>query len=512
MKEIKTAILVILLFCVISTSHAQEMNVLPATKITVETNTQLKLTGGYSLVLESDETNGPSFINSGVLNFSGGGEAKVERYLSQTVYHYISSPVSSQSISPEFVDATSNPLPSTVDFYKFDEPNNLWRNIKDGSGNLNTSFETEFVVNRGYAYANSDANYTRTFSGTMNQSNQSTTLTRSPGTGSEGWNLVGNPFPASIAINSAANTIYNFLADNAAVLDDNYEAVYLWDVDDYMTVSQASAATLLNPSQGFFVKAESNGVQLLINANNQKHTTTSAFYKNQGLQGNFIIGITGPQGDYNQTYISFIPGTTKGRDTGYDARKLKGNPNIALFSKLVDDDGGDYIIQSLPIVESQQVYLGLDAMQPGMYQFGNVQMIDLPYQSVLLEDKVQNVYVDLNLNPSYSFTTNQTGMNIEDRFLLHFGGIITHTETMNEISKSVSIFSDGNFIYLQNLGSENQSGPCYLYNMACQMIKITEVDIEGHSRQAIPTGNAAGIYLVRFVSTEEIYTQKVILK
>jgi trimeric autotransporter adhesin len=435
----------------------------------------------------------------------------VKRYLTQTVYHYISTPVSNQDISPEFVNTASNPLPATVDFYKFDEPANLWRNIKDASGNLNSNFETQFAVNRGYAYANSNATYTKTFTGDLNYSNQAVSLTRTGGTGSEGWNLVGNPFPSTLAANDGADETNNFLDDNTAALDDSYEALYFFNIDDYVSLNQASPPLFVSPSQGFFVKAATDGAQLQFNTTIQKHASAS-FYKNANIIAHFIIGITSPQNDYNETYISFINGTSKGLDPGYDARKLKGNPNIALFSKLVDDDGGDYSIQSLPVVEAQQVYLGLDAMQPGLYQFGNVQMIDLPYQTVMLEDKVENVYIDLNQSSTYSFSTTQTGMNLEDRFMLHFGGIVTDLENDLDVETDITIFSDGEFIFLQNLADKTMAGPVHLYTLAGQLLDIRKIEMDAHDLRSIPTNYAAGMYLVKFQSNNVVFTQKVFLE
>ncbi|MEA3446413.1 MAG: GEVED domain-containing protein, partial [Bacteroidota bacterium] len=229
--------------------------------------------GNSGIVVESDASATGSLIQSTSLV-----DATIERYLTQTDYHYISAPVSNQNISTEFVNTGSNPLPTTIDFYKFDEPNNLWRNIKDGSGDLNTGFETQFVVNRGYVYANSNAVYTKNFTGELNYAGQTLNLDRTTGTGSEGCNLVGNPFPASLAANNNADADNNFLKDNALVLDDSYEAIYYWDSNDYISINQASAASYISPIQGFFVKAATNGAQLEFNTEIQKHGSAT-FYK-----------------------------------------------------------------------------------------------------------------------------------------------------------------------------------------------------------------------------------------
>ena len=39
---------------------------------------------------------------------------------------------------------------------------------------------------------------------------------------------------------------------------------------------------------------------------------------------------------------------TKGLDPSYDVGKMKGNPDIALYTKLIEDNGIDFTIQALP--------------------------------------------------------------------------------------------------------------------------------------------------------------------
>jgi len=46
---------------------------------------------------------------------------------------------------------------------------------------------------------------------------------------------------------------------------------------------------------------------------------------------------------------------TAGLDPSYDARKLKGNPNIALYTRLVEDNGVDFAIQALPPLNTEKV-------------------------------------------------------------------------------------------------------------------------------------------------------------
>jgi hypothetical protein len=91
---------------------------------------------------------------------------KVEREIGAWVddahgWHYLSSPVASQAIQPEFVP---NPPTTNEDFYKWDENTNKWINSKDASGNWNSSFESTFTVGKGYLVAYV-SDVTKTFDG-----------------------------------------------------------------------------------------------------------------------------------------------------------------------------------------------------------------------------------------------------------------------------------------------------------------------------------------------------------
>ncbi len=357
--------------------------------------------------------------------------------------------------------------------------------------------------------AYSDNNYTRTFGGNLNYANQTVVLNATNGSGSEGWNMVGNPFPASIAINNSADATNNFLSDNAAVLNDSYEAVYLWNSNDYLTINQASDATFLNSAQGFFINADSNGDELQINTSIQKHEATT-FYKSQNDISRFSIGVTGPTNDYNNTTIAFIEGKTKGLDPGFDAQKLKANQNISLYSILADNDGFDYAIQTLPLFDNQIVKIGLDAWQPGVYEFSDFLMENIANQTIFLEDITENIFVNLSTNTSYSFSVSVANI-YKDRFVLHFGNIVTAINHFDSQENSITIFSDRQNIVLQNIGNENTEGIFEIYNLAGQILDTKNIFIDSNSNVSINSEYKAGMYFVCFRSNQKKYTQKIIL-
>ncbi len=466
--------------------------------------------GTDGLVILSDAQGTGSLIQS-----SESVEASVQRYLSQTYYHYISSPVSNQSISPEFVKTTPNPLPTTVDFYKWDEPTSYWINIKDESGNLNTGFETHFAMNRGYIIAYSNSAYTRTFTGTLNYQSKTLSMNRTPGTGGEGWNLVGNHFPCFLAANSNADPDNNFLGINSDVLDDVYTGIYYWDesIDDYVTVNQASSANFINPGQAFMVRAKNNGDELSIPTAIRNHGN-SDFYKNAyDHTGRCYCGLTGPSGDYNEIELAFINGMSFGLDKGYDAAKFKANQNLAFYSLLVDDMGKDFIIQSLPALsDSLSVKIGLDAWETGLYKIHNCYMENLTDGiRVFLEDKYEHTITELNMNNEYNFNISETGR-IDNRFVLHFYGYQTGLDPAYPAIPNLFAWYDGSGLYIQNNENRDLIARIDLLGLSGQLVKQWNKTLpSGNPTRLAYSTTGKGMYLLVIRTNKNVVTQKIIL-
>ncbi|MCX6266818.1 MAG: hypothetical protein NTW16_05600, partial [Bacteroidetes bacterium] len=169
--------------------------------------------GGF--IIYSDATGTGSLIAGS--SFTG----TAERYISHNLaWHFLSSPVASQPIWPEFAPIPSeDPLtfgasPWNWDFYYWNPNTDItselfWVNLRqDNAGTYNSrpvdesgssagfgAADPDFTVGRGYlvAYASDYAfSSTHQFTGNMNYSTQTIPLTK----GSNSWNLVGNPFPS----------------------------------------------------------------------------------------------------------------------------------------------------------------------------------------------------------------------------------------------------------------------------------------------------------------------------
>jgi hypothetical protein len=480
-------------------------------KITLGSTQSLTVSGTLTnsgdetnLIIQSDATGTGSLIcNQSVL-------ATVKRYLTQNYYHYISSPVATQAISPEFINTGGTVgSQSEIDLFKWDETTNTWDNIKEDldPSTWDPAFGANFTIAKGYVYANRTGNVTKNFAGAINVANQTINLTVTPDQ-SNGWNIVGNPFASQMAANGNAQATDNLIAVNANAsifAEGGYEALYFWDetIPDYVPVNNISVAYFVNPGQAFMIKAKTHNSDFAFNTNMRKHGT-SPFYKSSNSDdfNRFTLGITGPEGDYNETLLGFAPGVTTGLDDGFDAIKRKGNSNIALYSKLVNGGAGDFAIQALPQSSANEVVaISLDANKTGTYVFKAGDTDNMEYFTVKLEDRLTNTFTTLEGAAQYSFAVLTAGK-IENRFYLHFKSSVGIEDPA---ATEKAIYSSGHNIYFETSGNATLD----IFNLTGQKIESRQINSGG--LQIINLQAPTGWYIVKLVSGNEVKSQKVFI-
>ena len=119
---------------------------------------------------------------------------------------------------------------------------------------------------------------------------------------------------------------------------------------------------------------------------------------------------------FNQILVAFAPAATDGFDEGYDAVKLKGNPDIALYSVVGNTD---CIIQGLPpLTQETTVKIGMDLSNAGNYVFTGFNKNDFPTDFVYLIDLEEGKIQDLKADSQFRFYA-KAGTN-KSRFVLKF--------------------------------------------------------------------------------------------
>ena len=108
------------------------------------------------------------------------------------------------------------------------------------------------------------------FTGTMPVDNVSIAITN-------GYNLVGNPYPSYIAANTNADSA-NILTVNNSILSE--ATLWMWNQssNSYDAINQGSNSMDIAPAQGFFVKTSGSNT-LSITEAMQSHQSSDSFQR-----------------------------------------------------------------------------------------------------------------------------------------------------------------------------------------------------------------------------------------
>lgn len=440
------------------------------------------------------------------------GTVNVQRWIPSDGWHIVSSPVSGQGMG-----AFSKPIASggnnlgwyidSYDLAPYSESLGDWSpfNVVDGT-------TTTFGEATGYLLRLPEEEGSRavTFSGTGIFSGA---VTKTLGTiGRNGWNAVGNPYTTPISAST-------FLSTNTSNLNDSYEALYLWDntlvngTGDYAVTTTGNIAV----GQGFVIKRsgekdDNTTVDISFTTGMQ---TTGATFKS-GEIPNPEIKLWLSAGKLNNvTSVNFISGMTNDLDPGYDVGKLKGNPDIALYTKLISNNSNvDFAIQALPggSFESVSVPVGLDLKGGGLASFTIEKSASFPKGAeIYLEDKTLGKLTLLSAEDA-KYEVNLPAMAGFGRFNLVVknyaeSGEVTSIANQVQTSEYV-VFTRQNLIFVN--GAADKNTLFSLYGIDGKLWRQKKA--ESQNRNMLDGSSLpAGIYLLRIEKGRVQQTHKVVL-
>ena len=511
----------------LNVTNAYEVDLSPSTNVTVNGATNLS----GKLVLKSSPIGTANLLNHGLITQTG--TAIVEQYTTGNAFHYISSPLSSTSASV-FNDLASAHL--NRNFLVYDETL--------PSATLNDNWLKAWVpqltgaplsIAKGYAlYYEGDRTYS--FSGgVLNGANPATAIsipvTKTSHTWSatsiannriaDGWNLIGNPYPSGFDGSK-------FLTDNSGVIAGT---LYFWDETTPYTSwnangtdyacwnlagsigSPGTGTTTYTPTkyvsvnQGFFVKKLTNGTANVNFTNSMRSVGAVHFFKGEKIIQRAKVSVKNPKNEYNETLVAFIDDATDGYDNAYDGVKMKGSKNLALYTKLEDQD---YAIQALPSLQPKDeriIPLGIEAQVDGLYKFNLclLERID-PSIHVYLIDKTLNKTVDLRTTSSYECQLK--GGVYNSRFKLVFTDKDLISNPLNDLYK-LKIYASNQQIMIE-LPAEQIS------HCSIRIFDVLGKQVFSGSYQdlyliTIPMDAKSGVFLVEVDNNGQKQTKKIFL-
>lgn len=468
--------------------------------LTVDAAVTLTSTNGTAIL--SENTSSGSLIVDGSLP----GNVTYKRYITGVdKWHLISSPVGGQNINDFVVTNVANNAVAAISPKFGLAPYN---NTTPGWAHYTTSTiagSGDFVAGKGYEVLRT-SDGTVSFTGTLATNDVDIAINKN----ASGWNLVGNPFPSAI---NAANVGTNFLSENITPIDNNYEALYVWDAanSEYITINNTSGVTYIAPGQSFFVYSVEGGGDVSFAKAMKTHQNGDIFKSGEIDPANIQIIAEAAKGT-STTKIMYFENTTIGLDPGYDAGRFSaGDNSFAVYTQLVGDQTNtvDFDIQCLPEAEFDHIIpVGLNAPENTEVMF-RAETLNLPLSTlVYLEDKLNGTFTDLTEAGSfYSVNISEKTEGI-GRFYLH---------TDESALTGVDVFGNQNELKIiprpQNntirvIGSIGTKAQLSVYDIAgrklmnanLQDIEINDVEMNGFN---------SGVYIIHISSSAQTTSKRI---
>lgn len=252
-----------------------------------------------------------------------------------------------------------------------------------------------------------------------------TSVTCSNGcTSNDGYNLVGNPYPATLDWNDFQTTNSSIISSTYHVYDPNSNATLSWNG------TTGSATRFIASGQAFWVRKTAAGSAALTFQESHKETaqTGAALFKTTeaSLTNHLKISLNGTSFS-NSTFVHLNNTGQYGLDER-DAFKL--GYSLQQVSTLLPGDSMRLDINNLPpygtkVIDTVEIDVNVN---PGAFNYVLIFDDATSFDSnvdVYLQDKFLNTTQNLKTNNSYAFATTSSALSVGKRFRL----LITSSQT-----------------------------------------------------------------------------------
>ena len=374
-------------------------------------------------------------------------------------WYTIASPVHTDSYNYVAIgsETTVNLTADDYDMFYYDETASKWRNQKANGG---AAGFTQMNAGQGYLYRNSGNELS--FVGNTNQGDVSVSLTYTSGQGSlAGFNLIGNPYPHSIAKGSGQAIDHANLASG------------------FYTITNAGAWT--SCTDGDEIKANQG---LLVQATAETSLTISDVnYVAAAKANNDKIQFSVKNAQYSDVAYALF-------DKGVGLNKIDHrNPEIPML--YISQDDGNFAIAMMSD-DTKTFNLNFKAMTMGQYTIRAKAEGDFSYMHLI--DRLTGTDTDMLLDGEYTFLASPTDS--DGRFIVR-------------LDYSAGGETSGDDIFAYQSGDDiivSGEGELQMFDITGRMVMNATVN----GVQTFGKPETAGVYVLRLVGNE-MRTQKVVV-
>ena len=475
-------------------------------------NGTLNANGNLTLLSTASQTAAVDGTGTGEVS----GNLIVQRYIASGFgYKYFSSPFTADTVGDFSNDM--NLAASFPTFYKHDESlaSNGWVTYTNGAGVLSPM--------RGYA-ANLGTSLTPKtvdLKGVVNNHGLSLVVNNNNMAYTQGFNLVGNPYPSPVNWDAASgwtktnidNAVYYFNAGTT----DQYTGVYSSYINGVS--SDGIVSGTIAAMQGFFIHV-SNGsypVAGLLGVNNNARilNSTAGFFRVDGTQGGqALLRLTAgfdaaPAADAATFY--FNDAATPRFNKILDALKLLNTDSVVPNLFAVSKDAQKLSINALTALNDTftVVPLGLITKKDGWISFNAKDIKGIPAgMHIYLVDKTAGINHDLQKDAVYRLFL--PASDYENRFFLQFS---TKEDPVGGNpsggTESFGAYSTGGRLMINPQLEAGEKANITVMNTTGQVIYRQEVT--GKTYQPVPASFASAVYIVHLSGPSKNQSKKIFI-
>lgn len=312
---------------------------------------------------------------------------------------------------------------------------------------------------------------------------------------SAGFNFIGNPYRSFIN--------YTSVPKPAGMNNQFY--IYQQSTGAYTLFTGGFIAA----EQGFWVSSPGSRT-ITFNESNKFPLNFNQILR-QKRDPRFELKITSLENNYGNS-ISLLPTNNEADDAAYLPSPEKTTPAITLSK-----NGNKLIQQSLNTTVQQMVlpldlYAGID----GSYVLSTNDFAELAgvYNCLILEDKLENKFIDLSENTTYTFSSLKGDY---ERFNLHLiksaadcDKLLRNTNASSSSAETLYLTQRGHIIELNyQLEEGTQAQIDVLALNGQKVLPTSEISISGNGKQIISDDtNLNGIYLIVVRTDHKVITEK----
>ncbi|MEZ5071065.1 MAG: LamG-like jellyroll fold domain-containing protein [Bacteroidales bacterium] len=400
-------------------------------------------------------------------------------------------------ISPSVNGADSdNILSGTVysRIYKYSESGYAWQQI--------TAPET-LVTGKGYA-TRIGTDQTIAYSGTtFHQGTQTTPVTVDV----DGWNLVGNPYPVAIDIDTVMGWNSGLVGPTAWVRTNGSFATW----NSLSDIATNSATQRVAPMQAFWVRAHTAGDFEF--RNSDRDLQPVSFLKTAPAVTRPMLRLKVSNNDAgDEAVLAFIGGSQDGFDV-YDTPKKLGSASAEIWFQL--PDGTSLTADVRPEVpDSCEFPLGIRTLEEGSYTISVTQLDGFDEgKAIVLDDLVEGI-----THPVSDTLVVHFGMGVEstfERFRIRFvpTGVNESEEATGWTgvsgSSPVRIHAAGSRVFLNTGDLGTREINVRVYDLNGRILLASRM--QGEKTYALDMPGRTGIHIVLLQSAEAMHTEKIYL-